>query len=199
MFTISKTINEIRILFEKQGDNDYYGEKISQFQHAAQAALLAKNQGYGEEVQVAAFLHDIGHLLPAESNEELMEVYGRKNHEAVAADWLRARGFSDKIVVLIENHVNAKRYLCYKNPAYYLGLSAASQKTLEFQGGVMNKEEAMVFEKSPYFETIIQMRRWDEAAKVERKQIPDLEYFMAMCFNYLNQTHSNKMLNEIFY
>lgn len=182
---IEKIIQEIRQLFENQGDEAYYGENISQYEHAAQAALLAQKQGFDYEVQIAAFLHDIGHLLPANSTEELMELYGRKKHEAVAANWLRARDFSEKIAILVENHVNAKRYLCFVNDTYYDNLSEASKKTLEFQGGKMTEEEAKNFEKNPYFETIIKMRRWDEAAKVEGQKLPDLDYFMNICEQYL--------------
>lgn len=185
MTTIQNTIAEIRQLFNSQGNNEYYGEKISQFEHAAQAALLAQKQGFDYEVQIAAFLHDIGHLFPTSSEEELMELYGRKDHESVAADWLRARGFSEKIGVLIENHVNAKRYLCFVNETYFENLSEASLKTLEFQGGRMSADEAKVFEQNPYFETIIKMRRWDEAAKIEAMKLPDLDYFMNICQQYL--------------
>ena len=198
MTSISNIISEIRQRFKNQGDAEYYGENISQFEHAAQAALLAQKQGFDYEVQIAAFLHDIGHLLPAASNEELMEVYGRKDHESVAADWLRKRGFSEIIGILIENHVNAKRYLCFANAAYYDNLSEASRKTLAFQGGKMTVDEAKKFEQNPYFETIIKMRRWDEAAKTANMKLPDLEYFMNICEQYLLK-HPKKQNHEFFF
>lgn len=175
---INNTITEISQLFEIQGDSEYYGEKVSQYEHAAQAAILAERQGYDEEVQIAAFLHDIGHLFPAQKEEELMEVYGRKDHESVAADWLRERGFSEKIAVLVENHVNAKRYLTFIDEDYFEALSEASKQTLIFQGGRMTEKEAKEFEQNPYFELIIKMRRWDEAAKVEAMKLPRLDHFM---------------------
>ena len=175
---MNKTILEISQLFDSQGDSEYYGENVSQYEHAAQAAILAQRQGYDEEVQIAAFLHDIGHLFPAHTEEELMEVYGRKDHESVAADWLRERGFSEKIAVLVENHVNAKRYLTYTDKDYYDALSEASKQTLIFQGGRMTEKEAKEFEQNPYFELIIKMRRWDEAAKVEAMKLPTLDHFM---------------------
>lgn len=184
---IKNTILEIRQLFESQGDNEYYGENVSQYEHAAQAAILAKRQGYDEEVQIAAFLHDIGHLFPAQTEEELMEVYGRKDHESVASDWLRERGFGDKIGILVENHVNAKRYLTYIDEDYYEALSEASKQTLMFQGGRMTAKEGKEFEQNPYFETIIRMRRWDEAAKVEAMQLPDLDYFLNIINIYLSK------------
>lgn len=182
---IQNTISKIRQLFENQGDNEYYGENVSQYEHAAQAAILAKRQGYDEEVQIAAFLHDIGHLFPAQTEEELMAVYGRKDHESVAADWLRERGFSEKIAVLVENHVNAKRYLTYIDKDYYDALSEASKQTLIFQGGRMTESEATEFEQNPYLELIIKMRRWDEAAKVETMQLPTLDHFLNIINTYL--------------
>lgn len=186
MTDITQVIDEIREIFLSQGDEEYYGEPVSQFEHAAQSAILADKSGFDKEVQIAAFLHDIGHLLPAASEEELMASYGRKDHEGVAADWLRNRGFSEKIAVLVENHVNAKRYLCYANPAYDGNLSDASRQTLTFQGGKMEQAEAEAFEKNPYFDIIIRMRRWDEAAKAENQQLPGLDHFLKMCEDYLN-------------
>jgi len=182
---MKNTILEIRQLFEIQGDSEYYGENVSQYEHAAQAAILAERQGYDEEVQIAAFLHDIGHLFPAQQEEELMEVYGRKDHESVAADWLRDRGFSEKTAVLVENHVNAKRYLTFIDEDYFEALSEASKQTLIFQGGRMTEIEAKEFEQNPYFELIIKMRRWDEAAKMEAMKLPTLDHFLNIIDIYL--------------
>ena len=180
-------LNQIRALFDEHGREPYYGEEVSQFEHAAQAAELAKCDGYDAEVQIAAFLHDIGHMLPTEDPAELMAEYGRRDHEGVAADWLRQRGFSDKVGVLIENHVNAKRYLTYKNPKYFAALSEASVQTLAFQGGPMAEAEALVFEKKPYFDLILRMRRWDEAAKLKNYPTPGLGHNLALIKNYLKR------------
>lgn len=180
-----ETITEIRTFFEQYGTEPYYGEDVSQFEHAAQATELARRDGYNAEVQIAAFLHDIGHMLPTDDPAELMDDFGRRDHEGVAADWLRQRGFSDKVGVLIENHVNAKRYLTYKNPAYFAALSDASIQTLAFQGGPMAADEAEAFEKNPYFDLILRMRRWDEAAKLPNYPTPNLGYYLSLIENYL--------------
>lgn len=175
-----QALSEIRDLFDHYGCDPYYGEDVSQFQHAAQAAELAKRDGFDVEVQTAAFLHDIGHMLPTDDPAELMDEYGRRDHEGVAADWLRERGFSEKVGVLIENHVNAKRYLTWKKPAYFAALSAASVQTLAFQGGPMAEEEALSFENNPYFDLIIRMRRWDEAAKMLDYPTPNLDHYVEL-------------------
>lgn len=180
MESSENVVFEIRNLFQKGGNEQYFGEKVTQFEHAAQAAMLAKQSGADEEVQIAAFLHDIGHLLTDDEAED-MDGFGRKDHEEAAAGWLRSKGFSERIILLTENHVNAKRYLCFSNPAYYEALSDASKATLEFQGGKMTLEEAVIFENNPYFREIINLRLWDDEAKIEGKETPDLKHFLRLC------------------
>jgi predicted HD phosphohydrolase len=91
--------------------------------------------------------------------------FGTKSHEKIGADYLRQKGFPERIARLVENHVQAKRYLTFISPDYYNKLSDASKKTLEFQGGRMNRQEADNFEKDPLFDLSIRMRHWDEKAK----------------------------------
>ena len=42
-------------------------------------------------------------------------------------------GFSNKVAELVEAHVLVKRYLTFKYPDYYTGLSEASKTTLKYQ------------------------------------------------------------------
>ncbi|GAB3273482.1 HD domain-containing protein [Larkinella harenae] len=183
--TTEQTISEITELFEKHGGNDYYGEPVSQLEHMVQSAMLAERAGADDETIIAAFLHDIGHLLPSELAEDHMDDYGRIDHEKLGADWLRERGFSEKVAQLIEHHVNAKRYLTYKNPAYFNKLSEASLKTLEFQGGPMTPEEAQEFEQNPYFRGILQVRGWDELAKETDIALAPAHQYLDLCRSYL--------------
>jgi predicted HD phosphohydrolase len=101
--------------------------------------------------------------------------YGVNSHEKVGADYLREKGFPEKVAKLVENHVQAKRYLTFKYPEYYDSLSDASKKTLEFQGGVMSATEAESFENDILFETSIRMRKWDELAKEINVSLVNLE------------------------
>jgi len=174
---IETTVNTVFELYDKHGAAEYAGEKVSQLEHMVQAAQLALQGGFDDEVVLAAFLHDVGHLLPIDEAHNSMDGYGMMDHERVGADYLRTLGFSDRVCRLIASHVNAKRYLTWKYPAYYDQLSAASKKTLEFQGGKMEDAEATAFEADPLFEFYIQMRRWDEAAKIENQPMPDISVF----------------------
>ena len=59
---IKKTVDEVLALYRRFGNEDYIGEPVSQIEHMCQCAQLAEKEGYGDEVILAAFFHDIGHL-----------------------------------------------------------------------------------------------------------------------------------------
>ena len=187
---IIPVVEEVFELYQKHGSNEYAGEKISQLEHMVQAAQLAKEGGYDDEIVLAAFLHDIGHICAANYITEDMNGFGVMNHEKIGANFLRKRGFGERIARLVENHVSAKRYLTFKYPEYYEGLSDASKKTLEFQGGRMNYDEAMLFEQDELFEEFIAMRRWDELAKEENFPLQPLDHFKDLMINYLQRQYS---------
>jgi len=172
-------------LYKQYGGSEYAGEKVSQLEHMVQAAQLAESASFDEEVILAAFLHDIGHIAEEATGENEMDEYGIKDHEALGAQYLSENGFSSKISRLVASHVLAKRYLTRKDPDYFNQLSEASRKTLDFQGGMMTVEEANAFEKDPLFSEIILMRRWDEQAKIQDKSMPDLNHFHEMIVRHL--------------
>lgn len=180
-------------MYERYGGEEYAGEKVTQLEHMAQAAELAEEQGYDEEVILAAFLHDIGHITESATSEEgRMGRFGIKDHEAIGAEYLLEKGFSKKICRLVASHVEAKRYLTVRDPSYYARLSDASKRTLEYQGGPMTEEEATAFEQYPLFELIIKMRTWDEEAKIEHKPLPNLEHYRQMMLRHLRERDFTK-------
>lgn len=170
-------------LFAQSGHDAYFGEPVTQLEHALQTAQLAEQAGSDTETVVAAFLHDIGHLLPVDDMAGYMDGYGTVDHERLGADYLRELGFSEKVAQLIENHVNAKRYLVAKSQDYFARLSEASLRTLEFQGGPMTPDEAAAFEGHPYFNEILQLRGWDEQAKIPGLPTPDVAHYLNLCVN----------------
>ena len=172
---VDDIVNEVFDLYELHGCEDYIGEPVSQLEHMSQSAQLALEQGCDDEIVLAAFFHDIGHICVSQNASNSMDGYGIKRHEKVGADYLRSKGFPERVARLVEGHVQAKRYLTYKHPDYYNNLSDASKKTLEFQGGRMSKEEADSFESDSLFDTSILMRKWDELAKETDVPIIDLE------------------------
>ncbi|BFT60145.1 phosphonate degradation HD-domain oxygenase [Pseudomonas moorei] len=167
-----QVIAEVFGLYERFGDSDYIGEPVSQIEHMSQAAELAMAEGFDDEVVLAAFFHDIGHI--CSEGAENMGGFGVVSHERLGADYLRRVGFSERMARLVEYHVQAKRYLTLREPGYYERLSEASRRTLEYQGGVMTQTEAEAFEKDPLCAVSLRMRQWDEQAKEMHVPVIDL-------------------------
>ncbi|MCK9402787.1 MAG: HD domain-containing protein [Chitinophagaceae bacterium] len=182
---VTSTVDEILSLYERFGGNDYIGEPVSQIEHMCQCAQLAEKEGYDTEVILAAFFHDIGHLCEHIMSVAHMDVYGVFDHEKLGADYLRDKGFSEKIARLVASHVAAKRYLTYRFPEYYNRLSPASKETLVFQGGMMTEAEAIAFEADPLSPLYITLRNWDDHAKKEHIPLPSLNYYRQMMEQHL--------------
>lgn len=178
-------------LYRRYGHEDYIGEPVSQLEHMCQCSLMAERAGYDEEVILASFFHDLGHFCEHLAPVEHMDGFGVVDHERLGADFLRERGFSERIARLVENHVQAKRYLTYIDPVYYSQLSEASRRTLDFQGGRMTHEEAVRFEADDLFELHVLLRRWDEKAKLENQPVPPLEKYETMIVRHLRQHNNN--------
>ena len=180
-----QTAHEIITLYQLYGNEDYIGEPVSQIEHMCQCAQLAEKEKYDDEVILAAFFHDIGHLCEHIMDVDYMDDYGIFDHEKIGADYLHNKGFSKRITKLVESHVAAKRYLTYKSPEYYDKLSEASKKTLNFQGGKMNEVEAKAFEREEWFSLGLTLRGWDEQAKTEHVPLPDLGHFCNLMIQHL--------------
>jgi len=182
---IAENVKEIFALYEQHGNDDYIGEKVSQIEHMTQAAQLAEEEGYEDDVILAAFFHDIGHLCEYKMPVNRMDDCGVVDHEKIGADYLRDKGFSEKIASLVQGHVLAKRYLTYKEHGYYDKLSEASKKTLQFQGGKMTDAEALAFEEDPLHELYVSMRRWDDRAKMQHLPVPSLDKYKNLAIIHL--------------
>jgi phosphonate degradation associated HDIG domain protein len=183
-------VKEVFSLYEKFGDEDYIGEPVSQLEHMSQAAALAQAEGYDDEVVLAAFFHDIGHLCTEAGEAESMDGMGNVDHEQIGADFLLERGFSERVANLVQGHVIAKRYLTYKYPEYYNRLSDASKATLNFQGGVMTADEAADFELNPDAELIIRLRYWDDMAKDINVPVDNIQHLKNIALTHLQQVNS---------
>jgi len=159
--TVQQNVKDIFALYDLHGDEDY-GEGVTQLMHMVQAAKLAQQEGYDEEMILAAFFHDIGHFL--EDGEE-MGIYGKRDHDRIGSEYLQSKGFSPELARLVASHVPTKRYLTYADKNYFDNLSAASKKTLEFQGGPMTADEAAAYAADPLIDSYIKIRYWDDQAK----------------------------------
>lgn len=169
------TFDAARRLFAERGGSMYGGERVTQWEHAAQAACLAEADGAAAALVVAALLHDIGHLLhrlPDDAPDRGID----DAHERIGADWL-AGHLPPDVVAPVRLHVPAKRYLCAVDPLYLEGLSVPSRVSLELQGGPLPEDQIAAFERLPFATEAVRLRRWDDAAKVPGLRVPPIEHF----------------------
>ncbi len=169
--------DRIRKLFEANGCNVYFGEYVTQQEHALQTAYLADQEGTSDSLIVAALLHDIGHLLHSE-DETVADKGVDMRHEKLGCDWLGLH-FGPDVTEPVRLHVAAKRYLCATDAAYHGSLSPASVKSLALQGGPFTAEEKRDFERLPHYTDAVRLRRWDDEAKIVGLSVPGLERYMA--------------------
>ena len=169
-------IRQIEEMLQVQGAVRYGSEAVSQLQHALQCAHQAEQAGGSAELVAAALLHDLGHLLPraapkAAGIDDL--------HQYMAIPFLRGV-FGEAVLEPIRMHVDAKRYLCHVDKRYWAGLSPASQRSLELQGGAFSEKETATFIAQPFATDAVALRRWDDLAKDPAATPPGLAHYMAV-------------------
>lgn len=178
------TLDDIEGLFASKGDRMYAGEPVTQLQHALQSARLAEQDGASDELVVAAFLHDLGHLINDQGESPTLRGIDDR-HEYVALPFLRDL-FGPAVLQPIRLHVDAKRYLCARGDGmvigaeYWAALSIDSKRSLELQGGIFTDAEAAAFKAEPYSEDGVRLRLWDDRAKLEDAQTPPLAHYLAL-------------------
>ncbi len=167
--------DEVIQLFEREGHAAYFGEAVSVLQHSLQTAWLARQAEAENTLIAAALVHDIGHLLHGRAEDVATHgIDGR--HEIVGDAWLRLR-FGPAVTEPVRLHVDAKRFLCRVEPAYYRELSPSSIESLQLQGGPFNESAAGAFQSNAYYREAIALRRWDDAAKLRDTVVPGLEAY----------------------
>jgi len=171
-------VDEIFDLFARRGEEAYFGEPVSQLEHALQTAFQAEQANAPDSLIAAALLHDIGHLLH-KLPEDIADQGIDAKHESIGGGWL-ARHFSPAVAEPVKLHVTAKRYLCAVERAYQARLSPASMQSLALQGGVMDAAAVHVFEQNGFYRDAVALRRWDDEAKIIGLAVPPLEYYRAM-------------------
>jgi len=157
-------------IYQEKGDLHYDGEGVSQLAHAWQCGQLAKINGASPKLQLAAWLHDIGHLLSKKEGTPTIDGYDDR-HELTGGNYL-AKIFSSDVVQPVLMHVLAKRYLITTDPDYLGVLSQDSIRSLKLQGGEMNELECEEFAAHPFAKDAISLRKWDELGKNPNWEMP---------------------------
>jgi predicted HD phosphohydrolase len=149
---------------------------LSILEHCLQcAALLAAAHPDDVELQVAGLVHDLGWLERTPGGWTLrFDAAHDGDGRGLVEGLLGAR-----VGRLVGGHVAAKRFLLATDPTYRALLSARSETTLEFQGGVMAPDEVEEFAAWPESDDLVILRRADDAAKVRGKVVPGLDTWRA--------------------
>jgi phosphonate degradation associated HDIG domain protein len=175
---MSLSISDICILFARKGGRAYDGEPVTQLEHALQAAGRAEQSGASPAIVTAALLHDLGHLLNDQGETPTLRGVDDV-HQYAGLPFLRGL-FDDDVLAPIKLHVDAKRYLCATRSEYYDALSVDSKRSLALQGGVFSPQEAEAFIAQPYAREAVNVRLWDDLAKVAGAPTPPLAHFVPL-------------------
>ncbi len=170
------SLADIERLFDEHGHLAYSGEAVTQLEHALQSAQLAENEGAGDALVTAAFLHDLVHLLNLQGETPTARGIDDQ-HQYFAIPFLRPL-FPPEVIEPIRLHVDAKRALCALEPAYHEALSVDSKRSLKLQGGIFDAAQAQAFMAKPYAADAVRVRRWDDMAKVPKASTHSLSYFL---------------------
>jgi len=147
----------------RKGDLAYDGEGITQIEHAWQCGQLARQAGATPQLQLASWLHDIGHLLTdLEGSPTVRGIDDR--HENLGALTLQAI-WGPEVAEPVRLHVQAKRFMVAMRPGYAQTLSPDSVRSLALQGGPLTTEECLKFQAGPYALDAQQLRVWDDTGK----------------------------------
>ena len=143
-----------------------------------QGALLAEEANAPDALIAGILLHDIGHYIHEFSHAAFVQDID-DDHDKVGAALL-APFFPTMVTACVGCHVAAKRYLCATESDYFDRLSPASVHTLRLQGGPMSESETAKFANNPELEFLLQVRIWDEEAKVPGKKTRSFAYYVPL-------------------
>jgi predicted HD phosphohydrolase len=178
---------QLKVRFSSPEASEFYGEQVTIAQHMLQAAALAVAASAPRELVVGALLHDIGHVVagldPDTRNRE---------HAELAMNFLE-RHFPPSVREPVRLHVDAKRYLVTTESTYENLLSTASKYTLRLQGGPMSEAECEEFVARPFATDALELRIWDESAKVAELDVPGLFHYQSLIESVLtNEPAANE-------
>jgi predicted HD phosphohydrolase len=161
------TVTDLEAFLRRIAETPSDEPGLGELEHGLQCAAVLRGWASADvELHVAGLVHDIGAALGH-----------TRDHGAVGADAVRPV-LGQRVADLVRLHVDAKRFLVTRDPAYRAGLSPVSLASLEAQGGGMSAAEFATFEANPHHHDAIRLREADDLAKVPGKPTPGLETWL---------------------
>ena len=167
----------LRSILEEAELRSYGGEVVDELSHALQTAYLACESGADDELVLASALHDVGRL-PSIARRTRTTL-----HEYVGGAFV-AEAVSQRAGRIVAAHVRAKRYLVATEPGYRAKLSLGSARTLLAQGGPLDAAGIAAFERMPWAQDAVTIRRWDDAAKLPAGREIDVDDLLAIYVHF---------------
>ncbi|KAJ3902473.1 hypothetical protein F5879DRAFT_964197 [Lentinula edodes] len=119
------------------------------------------------------------------------ESVGKHGHDIIGGLYLASLGFPPEVWELVRDHVVAKRYLTAVEEGYHHALSEAILISgityLNTKGGPFSHSEIKNFEQDPLFFEKVQMRRFDDAAKIVGARVPPLASYKDLAMRWLQK------------
>lgn len=160
---VKERVKFISQLYSRYGNDGYtIGEHMTQRQHAIGTWYDLKEKRARRSLRVAGALHDIAHPISYFMDLSGKDKYGCHRHERVGSLLVSKLGFDGEVSMLIDMHVDAKRY---QQTIERTDLSEASEATLVQQGGTMILTERYLFENNKYFDDALKLRNSDDGSK----------------------------------
>lgn len=169
--------DDILELFSQRPGRVCDSDGVSPLQHAWQCARLAAQAYATPELQLACWLHDLGHLISPRVHAPAPGGIDDR-HECVAALVIEPL-FGPEVAEPVSLHVAAKRYLVATQPRYADLLSAGSRRSLQLQGGPMAAREGAAFIAQPFAGDALRLRVWDERARLPEWHPADADAALA--------------------
>ena len=145
------------------------GLAFSELDHGLQtAAILESTHPDDLELQVAGLVHDLAHPWDGP---------GQPNHHRMGAEAVEGL-LGRRVAMLIEAHVDAKRYLVATDASYQAALSPGSIITLDAQGGPLSPDEILMVEQRHDWSAAVALRRADDGAKQVGVVVADLDHWI---------------------
>ena len=151
-------------LYQQASHRIHSGERLTHLAHAWQCGRLAEKSGASLQLQLASWLHDIGHLW---SHPSAPSTDPSVQGHAAWGSRLLAPLFGSAVSEPVRLHVLAKRYLVTTRASYARKLSPQSLRSLNHQGGHLSEDECADFERQAFFSEAIQLRVWDDLGQKE--------------------------------
>lgn len=175
---LMNSVDEVFELLALGGGCAYFGEPVSQLEHALQAAWFIQRGGGEDTLIAAALLHDLGHLMHSQGEDAAARGLDTQ-HEELGVEAL-GEHLPASVLDPIRLHVAAKRFLCATEPSYLAALSPASVESLALQGGPMSGAETDAFLALTHAREALKLRRADDAAKIKGLETPALDAWRAL-------------------